>query len=198
MDTTVPTGIGGRVHNIGLLSDRQTYLFVSGILLLVGSVLFGFSTLRATNNQQTGSRNMLWMVTLLMVGSLVAWGIFDRKLPPAPAEPPLSIPSAKEPSVSSLLLDMEPFTVKLSGSENYMQTSFSFSISQSSDKIIIQDSNSKIRSAINVLLSGKTREQVTGSQNLIKLSEEIRETANLALGGKAKIDDVFFTSILTQ
>ena len=41
MDTTVATEFG-RVHNIGLMSQRTNYLIVSGIITLVGVLLLGF------------------------------------------------------------------------------------------------------------------------------------------------------------
>lgn len=36
MDTSVSTGMGGRVQNIGLLADRQNYILISCLMLLVG------------------------------------------------------------------------------------------------------------------------------------------------------------------
>jgi hypothetical protein len=58
MDTTVETGgqtIGSgeyavtvpksRVHNIGLMNDRQTILYSAGLSLLLGAIFIGFGTL---------------------------------------------------------------------------------------------------------------------------------------------------------
>ena len=42
MDTTVETRGGGRVHNIGLMSERQNYLIVSGVVGIVGVLFVGF------------------------------------------------------------------------------------------------------------------------------------------------------------
>lgn len=39
MDTTVSSGIG-RIHNIGLMNDQQNYLIVSGIVAIIGIILF--------------------------------------------------------------------------------------------------------------------------------------------------------------
>lgn len=36
MDTSVPTGLGGRVQNIGLLADKQNYIMISCLMLAVG------------------------------------------------------------------------------------------------------------------------------------------------------------------
>ena len=43
IDTTVATDIGARrVHNIGLMSDKQNVLLVGAAIAVVGAVLFGF------------------------------------------------------------------------------------------------------------------------------------------------------------
>jgi hypothetical protein len=42
MDTSVDTGAGGRVHNIGLMNEKQNTLLLGAALAIVGSVLFGF------------------------------------------------------------------------------------------------------------------------------------------------------------
>lgn len=40
MDTSVPSGgFGGRVHNIGLLSEKQNFLLVFGFVALIGAIL---------------------------------------------------------------------------------------------------------------------------------------------------------------
>jgi len=43
-DTSVSTGLGGRVHNIGLMNDRQNILIVGGAMLIAGSLLLAIST----------------------------------------------------------------------------------------------------------------------------------------------------------
>jgi len=47
MDTTVGSG-WGRVHNIGLISDRQNLLFLGGLLFFSGIVLFAVYKLKQT------------------------------------------------------------------------------------------------------------------------------------------------------
>ena len=42
-DTSVPTDIG-RVNNLGLMAERQNYIIFSGITILIGVILLGFST----------------------------------------------------------------------------------------------------------------------------------------------------------
>lgn len=43
-DTSVSTGLGGRVHNIGLMNDRQNILIVGGAMLIAGALLLAIST----------------------------------------------------------------------------------------------------------------------------------------------------------
>ena len=44
MDTTVATDFGGqRVHNIGLMNDRQNAIIVAGILAVIGAIFVGFA-----------------------------------------------------------------------------------------------------------------------------------------------------------
>ena len=47
MNTSVPSAGGGRIHNIGLMNEKQNYLIVSGIVLLIG-VLLNISNRRKT------------------------------------------------------------------------------------------------------------------------------------------------------
>ena len=42
-DTTVTTGRGSRVHNIGLMEERRTHLTLSSLVIVVGAILFAFS-----------------------------------------------------------------------------------------------------------------------------------------------------------
>ncbi|NWD74821.1 hypothetical protein HX890_11965 [Pseudomonas gingeri] len=39
MDTTVASGSGGRVNNIGLMADRQVHVIVGGIITLAGLLM---------------------------------------------------------------------------------------------------------------------------------------------------------------
>lgn len=44
MDTSVSTGLGTRVNNIGLMSDRQNIIILGGALLIAGSLLLALSS----------------------------------------------------------------------------------------------------------------------------------------------------------
>lgn len=43
IDTTVATGYGGRVHNIGLMNDRQAIIMFAGVMAVIGAVFVGFA-----------------------------------------------------------------------------------------------------------------------------------------------------------
>jgi hypothetical protein len=45
MDTTVSTSGGDRVHNIGMMNDRQNYLIVSGMVAISGILFIGIGEL---------------------------------------------------------------------------------------------------------------------------------------------------------
>lgn len=51
MDVSVDTGYG-RVNNLGLMADRQNYLFISAFMVVIGLVLYIFSLL--TNGSASG------------------------------------------------------------------------------------------------------------------------------------------------
>ncbi len=54
-DTTVESSTSfGRIHNIGLMSDKQTTLIVSGCIAIVGAILTGFGAVVEANANKSG------------------------------------------------------------------------------------------------------------------------------------------------
>lgn len=43
MNTSLTTNFGMRVHNVGLMNDRQNLIFFAGVLLIVGTILFALA-----------------------------------------------------------------------------------------------------------------------------------------------------------
>lgn len=43
-DTSVATGLGGRVHNVGLMNERQNIIIVGAAMLVAGALLLGLSS----------------------------------------------------------------------------------------------------------------------------------------------------------
>lgn len=50
-DTTVATDNGGRVHNIGLMNEKQNTILLGGVLSILGALFIGFSGRRAPGSQ---------------------------------------------------------------------------------------------------------------------------------------------------
>lgn len=200
MDTTVTTDFGARVHNIGLVSDRQTYSLVSGFMLLVSAVLFGFSTLRQSSaNQKPSASKLAASVCVLLTGAFVVWYSVGRTSPTAPVESKVSVPRSPTTPDDSLYLPVEPFTVNLAGGgDNFLQIAMVWLLSKNSDRETIQIFNASIRNKILQLLSTKSLDQVSGSENKAKLAEEIRTTVNRTVGEKANVKEVVFTTFVTQ
>lgn len=48
MDTSVSSGLGGRVHNIWLANERLSIIIFAGVMAVVGAIFFGL----AAKNQQ--------------------------------------------------------------------------------------------------------------------------------------------------
>jgi len=53
MDTSVQTESGRRIHNIGLMNEKQNYLIASGLILLIG-VILNLSNRRKSDEQKKG------------------------------------------------------------------------------------------------------------------------------------------------
>lgn len=50
MDTTVDTGFGGRVHNLGLMNDKTNLIIVVGVLLVGAIIFLVFSASQSNTN----------------------------------------------------------------------------------------------------------------------------------------------------
>lgn len=53
MDTTVSSEFGARIHNIGLMNDRQNIIVFAGAVAIIGAIFVGF----ASKNQQTADQS---------------------------------------------------------------------------------------------------------------------------------------------
>ena len=61
MNTSVASGIVGRVQNIGLMNDRQNIIILAGVLAVVGAIFVGFGsqskqTEHSRKNHQDGTQ----------------------------------------------------------------------------------------------------------------------------------------------
>lgn len=58
MDTTVYTDYGERVHNIGLMNDRQNLLLFAGVLSVIGAVFFSLASKPGANGTSNAAAKM--------------------------------------------------------------------------------------------------------------------------------------------
>lgn len=56
VDTSVSVPGGGRVQNFSLMEQRNTYLMLTGGMVLVGVLLFGFGAVRERHGEETDER----------------------------------------------------------------------------------------------------------------------------------------------
>lgn len=98
---------------------------------------------------------------------------------------------------SPLRIKLEPFTVLLADG-NYLQTTIALLLTKSSEKRVIQNFQSKIRSSILTLLTSKSVSQISGENGKSKLGKEIRNVVNYILHDKATVKEVSFGIFDTQ
>lgn len=69
IDTSVPTDGFSRVNNLGLMQEKQNFMMLSGLIILVGAVLMGFG-LKTSPTEQTGqgAKVLSLVIYLLAVG----------------------------------------------------------------------------------------------------------------------------------
>ena len=125
MDTTVETGgqtIGGgeyamtvptsRVHNIGLMENRQTILYGAGLSLLLGAIFIGFGTLamNAPQGQNTASSQVLSsqqspQLQKFLSGSTISPQEVEVLAALAKQQPPIALATSRTNGNSLLHLD---------------------------------------------------------------------------------------------
>lgn len=120
-------------------------------------------------------------------------GISD--VPPASSP---STPAINQDEESSRKIKTEPFTVKLVGSDNYMQTSVVFLLANDADKRVIQGLTDKIRYGVLLILTEKSFNQVSTQEGQATLAKEILRTVRGIVGNKATIENVAFDGFTLQ
>jgi hypothetical protein len=71
MDVSVDTGtFVGRVNNVGLMDDRQNYLMISGLTILIGVVLIGFGVVSLPTSHE-GSKKCPCCAELILIEARV-------------------------------------------------------------------------------------------------------------------------------
>ena len=74
-DTTVSTGMGSRVHNIGLMNLQSNILIVAGLLLIIGTLI----TLLKPKNKEAKTTNMNKSEQLIKLGEMLDKGFITKE-----------------------------------------------------------------------------------------------------------------------
>jgi hypothetical protein len=68
MDTSVPTDSFSRVNNLGLMQEKQNFMMLSGLIVLVGAMLMGFG-LKTSRAEQTGQGAKVLSIFIYLVAA---------------------------------------------------------------------------------------------------------------------------------
>lgn len=74
MDVSVSDGSGGYVNNIGLMSDRQNYLIVAGLAILVGVIMIVGDRSPAKPKEALKAKDEPLPYGITRDGPLYVWG----------------------------------------------------------------------------------------------------------------------------
>ena len=106
-----------------------------------------------------------------------------------------------EPAKPPVFLPLETFTVNLEGGEHYLQTDITLQVSDPEQVEMIKLHMPRVRSRLLALLSSKSAEALSSSENKKQLAKEIMEQVSMPFDPKGKpqkVDDVLFTSFVIQ
>lgn len=123
---------------------------------------------------------ILAAVLALAGGGAGAGWYFGFRAKPADQEAP------KPKKVVPVYLNLEPFVVNLSGSENYLQVGVVYALENNEVSDAIKTHLPAIRSRILLRLSAKTVAELGGVDGKKKLSEEIIDDAKQSLDEKLR------------
>lgn len=97
LDTSVATSHGERVHNIGLMNDKQNKIIFAGVLAVIGAIFVGFgSKSKESRTANTGGRTCPFCAETIKEEATIC-RFCKKKLPPIPAKeeaPLIPIPVA--------------------------------------------------------------------------------------------------------
>ena len=141
---------------------------------------------------------LLGLVLLLLIGGAAGGWFWWQKQGSQPGA------AKAAPPAPPVFVNMDPFTVNLqseTGSEQFLQTSFTVQVGGPTDVEAIKLYQPQVRSRILLLLSSKTASEISTLEGKRKLADEIIAQIKKPFAPNApqlKVNDVFFTSFVIQ
>ena len=95
---------------------------------------------------------------------------------------------------------LEPFVVNLSGSNSMLQVELQAELFDEPAKAKLKDYLPKVRSAVILLLSAKTEQELQSADGKVKLKAQIKKIMNEAMDAAEEepVENVLFTSFIIQ
>lgn len=160
------------------------------------------ATTVAPNQKTPGNKRMLvigvvLLVTLLLLLAGAVGYLFLNKNNEHGDEPTLGAPGTLP-----VFEKMEPFVINLSGEQGGMlQVEMETELASESSREIVKAYNPKVRSAIIMLLSSKSAQELATAEGKAKLRNQIRKIINETIGAspdRPLVIGVVFTSFIVQ
>jgi hypothetical protein len=130
MDTSVDTGFGGRINNIGLMNDRQNIIILAGVLTVIGAIFAALASKNKLNSPEISSvenentRKCPYCAELVKVEAIVCKHCradlpeFKPESPELDKQPKVYLPSEEaDQKKAMMLLSLHKSGFPLSSSE---------------------------------------------------------------------------------
>jgi flagellar FliL protein len=144
---------------------------------------------------------VLLLVILAAVGGLAAYVFTSAPKGGVQGEKTAEAKPKKKHDGPPILEKLDPFVVNLAGSTNSMlQVEMQAELDDEAARQKFKDYTPKIRSALILLLSSKTANELGTTEGKVKLRAQIKKIINESMdsGGDSPVDSVLFTSFIIQ
>jgi flagellar FliL protein len=153
-----------------------------------------------------GNKLMLIVIVLLVlvlgaVGGLAAYMFTNMNKPPAGAAEQVKEAPKKKKEGPPIFEKLDTFVVNLAGNDgSLLQVDMQAELSSEESKKKFTDYSPKIRSALILLLSSKTAEELSSPDGKVRLKAQVKQIVNESMGGgeEPAVDNVLFTSFIIQ
>lgn len=156
-----------------------------------------------------GNKLMLVVIVLLVLvlaalGGLGAYLYLNSHKPaegaPAAEETHAEVKKKEKKEGPPVFEKLEPFVVNLSGSNSMLQVELQAELFDEPAKAKLKDYLPKVRSAVILLLSAKTEQELQSADGKVKLKAQIKKIMNEAMDAAEEepVENVLFTSFIIQ